>query len=352
MSKTGIVRDDFYKKHINILPVYGYSHPECPERLEVIYEMLDQPEMNGFFKKIFPREATEEEITAVHTSSYYRTVSETALRSAITPLDADTSAGPDSFRAAKLAAGGFLSLLEIIQDGLLGNGFALVRPPGHHAEANRAMGFCIFNNVAIGARYLIKRFNLNKVLIVDWDLHHGNGTQHSFYENSQVLYFSAHQYPFYPGTGNFDDVGEKKGKGFTINVPLQPGAGDEEYSTIFREILIPIAREFSPDFILVSAGFDIHFDDPLGGMRVTPEGFASMTRLLMDCAQQTCNNKLAMVLEGGYGLKGLSDSVRAVLLELSGKTQSKIVPSKSSGEIDSVINRVKKVQQEFWRCFS
>ena len=347
MSKTGIVRDDFYKKHIN-----GYSHPECPERLEVIYEMLDQPEMNGLFKKIFPREATEEEITAVHAPSYYRTVSETALRRGITPLDADTSASPDSFRAAKLAAGGFLSLLEIIQDGLLENGFALVRPPGHHAEANRAMGFCIFNNVAIGALYLIKKFTLNKVLIVDWDLHHGNGTQHSFYDNSQILYFSTHQYPYYPGTGNFGDVGEGKGKGFTINVPLQPGAGDEEYSMIFKEILMPIAREFSPDFILVSAGFDIHFDDPLGGMRVTPEGFASLTRMLMDCAQQSCNDKLAMVLEGGYGLTGLRDSVRAVLLELSGKTQAKIVPLKSSGEIDSVINRVKKVQQEFWRCFS
>ena len=347
MSKTGIVRDDFYKRHIN-----GYSHPECPERLEVIYEMLDQREINGLFKKIFPREATEEEITAVHAPSYYRTVSETALCRGITPLDVDTSAGPDSFRAAKLAAGGFLSLLEIIQDGLLGNGFALVRPPGHHAEANRAMGFCIFNNVAIGALYLIKKFTLNKILIVDWDLHHGNGTQHSFYDNSQILYFSTHQYPFYPGTGNFGDVGEGKGKGFTINVPLQPGAGDEEYGMIFKKILIPIAREFSPDFILVSAGFDIHFDDPLGGMRVTPEGFASLTRMLMDCAQQICNGKLAMVLEGGYGLKGLRDSVQAVLLELSGKTQSKTVPLKSSGEIDSVFNQVKKAQQEFWRCFS
>jgi acetoin utilization deacetylase AcuC-like enzyme len=347
MSKTGVVRDDFYKKHIN-----GYFHPECPERLEAIYEMLDHPEMNGLFKKIFPREASEKEITAVHTPAYYRTVSETALRRGITPLDADTSAGPDSFRAAKLAAGGFLSLLEIIQDGLLGNGFALVRPPGHHAEANRAMGFCIFNNIAIGALSLIKNFTLNKVLIVDWDLHHGNGTQHSFYDNSQILYFSTHQYPYYPGTGNFGDVGEGKGKGFTINVPLQPGAGDEEYSAIFREILIPIAREFSPDFILVSAGFDIHFDDPLGGMRVTPEGFATLTRMLMDCAQKICNGKLAMILEGGYGLKGLRDSVRAVLLELSGETQAKVVPSKHSEEIEPVINRVKKVQQEFWRCFS
>jgi len=147
-------------------------------------------------------------------------------------------------------------------------------------------------------------------------------------------------------------VGEGNGKGFTINVPLQPGAGDEEYGMIFKKILLPIASEFSPDFILVSAGFDIHFDDPLGGMRVTPEGFASLTRMLMDCAQQICNGKLAMVLEGGYGLKGLRDSVRAVLLELSGKTQSKIVSLKSSGEIDSVINRVKNAQQEFWRCFS
>jgi acetoin utilization deacetylase AcuC-like enzyme len=190
------------------------------------------------------------------------------------------------------------------------------------------------------------------VLVVDWDLHHGNGTQHSFYENSQILYFSTHQYPYYPGTGNFNEVGVGKGKGFTVNVPLQPGAGDEEYRAIFREILTPIAREFSPDFILVSAGFDIHCDDPLGGMKVTPEGFVTLTRILMDCAQGICRGKLAMVLEGGYGLKGLRDSVQAVLLELSAKTHSKGIPSENSEKIDPIINRVKKVQREFWRCFS
>ena len=347
MSPTGIIRDDFYKKHIN-----GYGHPECPERLEVLYEMLDDPEMNGLFKKIYSREATEEEIISIHSSSYYRMVSETATRRGITSLDADTSAGPDSFRAAKLAAGGFLSLLDAVQDRLVENGVALVRPPGHHAEANRAMGFCIFNNIAIGALYLIKKYPVKKILIVDWDLHHGNGTQHSFYNNSQILYFSTHQYPYYPGTGRFEDVGEGEGKGYTVNVPLQPGAGDNEYILLFQEILKPIAREFSPDFILVSAGFDIHYDDPLGGMRVTPEGFAFLTRLLLDCANELCLGKLAMVLEGGYGLNGLRDSVKAVLLELSQKTISSVNPGKPSGEIETIINRVKKIQRDFWRSFS
>jgi acetoin utilization deacetylase AcuC-like enzyme len=347
MSRTGIVRDDFYKKHIN-----GYSHPECPERLDTIYEMLDQPEMNGLFKKILPREATVQEITAIHTPYYYQTISETSQRSTTTHLDADTSAGPDTFRAAKLAAGGFLNLLELIQDGVLENGIALVRPPGHHAESNHAMGFCIFNNIAIGAQNLIKKFGLKKILIVDWDLHHGNGTQHSFYENPQILYFSTHQFPYYPGTGNFNEFGSEKGRGFTVNVPLHAGFGDEDFIAIFKKILMPVAQEFSPDFILVSAGFDIHCNDPLGEMRVTPHGFATLTRMLMDCAQEVCRGKLAMVLEGGYGLNGLRDSVHAVVLELSHKSHSKAVTSKRTEEIDLVIKRVKNIHQEFWRCFS
>jgi len=349
MFETGIVKDDFYKKHIN-----GYSHPESPERLEILYKMLDEPEIVGQFKKIYPREATEEEITAVHSLSYYRLIAETANRRGITPLDADTSACPDTFRAAKLAAGGLLSLVEAILNKSINNGFALVRPPGHHAEASRAMGFCIFNNVAIGAAQLIKKYELKKVAIVDWDLHHGNGTQHLFYDNSQVLYFSTHQYPYYPGTGSINEVGEGEGKGYTINIPLRPGAGDEEYITIFQEILKPLLYEFLPDFILVSAGFDIHYEDPLGGMRVTPRGFAYLTQILLNSAQEICAGRLAMVLEGGYGLNGLRDSVREVILALAGAKIGLGAESdfQISPEVNLVINRVKEVHRNFWKCFS
>jgi len=347
MAKTGIVRDEFFKKH-----VMGAFHPECPDRLAVIYAMLDQPDMAGRFRAVYPREATEAEITAVHTPSYYRTIAETAKRPGLTPLDADTTTCPDTFRAAKLAAGGCLALTEAVQNGILDNGFALVRPPGHHAEAGRAMGFCIFNNVAIAAEFLIRQYGLKRILIVDWDLHHGNGTQHSFEANPQVLYFSTHQYPFYPGTGSIDEVGKGAGKGFTLNVPLSYGAGDEEFFTIFRDILQPVAREFAPEFILLSAGFDIHFGDPLGGMQVTAEGFAALTRQLLASADELCQGKLVVTLEGGYGLEGLRDSVKTVLLELVGATNSAPGMSDGPGTIDSLITRVKEIHKPFWKCFS
>jgi len=302
MSTTGIVRDDFYIKH-NM----GSFHPECPERLEVIYQMIDDLDINDQLKKTYPREATEDEITAIHTPEYYRRVADTANRTGITSLDPDTSACPDTFQAAKLAAGGLLSLVEAVQE---------------------------------------------KILIVDWDLHHGNATQHSFYDNPQVLYFSTHQYPYYPGTGSFEEIGDGKGKGYTVNVPLQPGAGDDEYIMIFQKILQPLAREFNPEFILVSAGFDIYYQDPLGGMQVTPEGFASLTRILLDSAQELCQGKLAMTLEGGYSLEGLRDSVKRVLRELAGESISELKMQKSSGIIDSVIERVKENHKEYWHCFS
>lgn len=352
MPKTGIVRDDFFKKH-NM----GLFHPESPDRLEIVYKMLDEEEMRGRFATIMPREAAEKEITAIHTPEYYHKVAETAHRNRLTSLDPDTSACPDTFKAARLAAGGLLSLVELVQNGVLNNGFALVRPPGHHAEANRAMGFCIFNNVAIAATYLINRFNLNKILIVDWDLHHGNATQHSFYDTPQVLFFSTHQYPYYPGTGSIDEAGSGKGKGYTVNVPLRPGAGNEEFIRIYQEILQPLAREFQPNFILVSAGFDTYYQDPLGGMHVTPEGFATLTRLLMESADMLCQGKLAITLEGGYHLEGLCESVKAVLMELSGDTTASSSVLKkstplSSYPIESVINQVKEVQRQFWKCFS
>lgn len=348
MAKTGIVRDEFYLKHD-----MGAYHPENPQRLAVVYQMIDEDGLSRFLTPIYPREATEKEITAIHTPQYFRKVADTARRRGCVSLDPDTTACPDTFQAAKLAAGGLLVLADAVQERSLDNGFALVRPPGHHAEADRAMGFCIFNNVAIAASHLMEEHGLKKILIIDWDLHHGNATQHQFYDNPHVLYFSTHQAPFYPGTGSVSQTGSGAGAGYTVNVPLAPGAGDYEYYEIFRQILQPLAREFAPEFILLSAGFDIYHHDPLGGMQVTPEGFVQLTRMLIESAAESCDGRLAAVLEGGYSLEGLRDCVKAVLLELSGHSSMEIqqLTKNPRYPIDAVIQSVNDIQKQYWRCF-
>ena len=200
------------------------------------------------------------------------------------------------------------------------NAFAFVRPPGHHAEKKTRPGFCVFNNIAIGAMHAISKYNLKRILIVDWDLHHGNGTQHSFYNDPRILYFSTHQYPYYPGTGALQEIGRGQGEGYTINVPLRAGAGDASFVKIFRKILQPVALEFKPELILLSAGFDTYFQDPLGGMRVTPDGFAAMARILLNIAETCCQGRFVAVLEGGYHIAGLTRSVKAVLEEMLDET--------------------------------
>ncbi|MGA2533370.1 MAG: histone deacetylase [Candidatus Aminicenantales bacterium] len=217
------------------------------------------------------------------------------------------------------AAGGFLSALDAVLEGRARNAIALVRPPGHHAEASQAMGFCFFNNVAVGAEYLVRRHGLRRVLIVDWDLHHGNGTQHAFYSRRDVLYFSTHQVPLYPGTGAARETGDGPGKGYNLNVPLSAGKGDEDFLHIYRRILSPIAAQFKPEFVLVSAGFDIGRGDPLGGMLVDREGFGLLADSLLAIAGQFCPGRVALVLEGGYDLPTLRDGVRECLERLSRK---------------------------------
>jgi acetoin utilization deacetylase AcuC-like enzyme len=233
--RTGIVTDEKYMEH-----GVGFAHPESPERLAAIYTMLNKPDMAGKFVNIPSRESKLEELAMIHGASYIDSVARTAGIS-FTPLDPDTSTTEDSFTAAKLAAGGLCNAVDSVVSGETDNAFALVRPPGHHAEANEAMGFCLFNNVAIGAMHAVKKHNMQKILIVDWDLHHGNGTQHAFYEDNRVLYFSTHQFPYYPGTGNFQENGRGAGLGYTVNVPLRPGAGDAQYLDIFQKILQPVA---------------------------------------------------------------------------------------------------------------
>ena len=308
--KPGVVIDKRFMDHD-----MGAFHVESPRRIEVLARMLAEDPPIPYLA-IPPRPATGEELGWIHERGYIDLVRSTAGKTV--PMDADTTAGPMTWPTALLAAGGFLESLDRIMDGTVANALALVRPPGHHAEAARAMGFCFFNNAAIGAEHLIRRHGLSRVLIVDYDLHHGNGTEHAFYERPDVMYFSTHQSPLYPGTGAARFFGKGDGYGYNLNVPLLPGKGDADFLHLYEKVLAPVAAEFAPEFILVSAGFDIAAGDPLGGMAVTASGFGRLTASLMAMADRTAAGRLALVLEGGYALPALRDGVREVLRALAG----------------------------------
>ncbi len=348
MSKnTGIVKDRRYLRHGS-----EFTHPETPQRLVSIYEMLDNPDMAWKFTGIDAREATREEMERVHRPSYIDTIAATAGQKMFM-LDADTVATAETYDVARLAAGGVMNAIDCVLSGEVDNAFALVRPPGHHAQAETAAGFCIFNNIAIGARHAIARHRLERILIVDWDLHHGNGTQEAFYEDRRVLYFSTHQSPGYPGTGGLAEIGKGEGIGYTMNIPLGGGADDAFYLRLFRQILVPVARTFRPDLILVSAGFDPYVGDPLGEMKVTPEGFAYLTRVLLSLADECCQGRLVAVLEGGYHIQGLTKSVRAVLQELLGETQATEetlcrIADGADERAGRLIGRVRTQFDEYW----
>ncbi len=307
---TGVVYDRRYLDHR-----MGAYHPESPDRIEVLNRMLEE-EAPCPFQPIKPRAATTEEIGWVHERGYIDLIRSTAGKDHVY-LDPDTSAGPLTFDTALLAAGGLLEALDHVMEGRIQNAFALVRPPGHHAEASEAKGFCIFNNVAVGAEFLIRIHGLQRVLIVDWDIHHGNGTQHAFYSRNNVLYFSTHRSPFYPGTGALHALGEGEGYGFNLNVPLRAGKSDGDFLAIYRQILRPVLNRFEPEFILVSAGFDLGQGDPLGGMLVTKTGFGLLAASLIESAGKVSDGRIAFVLEGGYNLKTLREGVGEVLVRLS-----------------------------------
>jgi acetoin utilization deacetylase AcuC-like enzyme len=347
-NKTGIVKDERYLRHVT-----GAGHPESPARLAAVYTMLDKSPMKEEFSYILPEKAATEDILSVHSRTYLELVAGTEKQNYL--LSQDTGSCSESYQTALLAAGGLFRAISMVVSGELKNAFALIRPPGHHAEKNRAMGYCLFNNVALGARYAQKRLGLERILIVDWDVHHGNGTQHAFEDDPTVLFFSVHQFPHFPGTGSFMEVGFGSGEGYTANVPLPRGYGDGEFVSIFDKLLRPMAREFAPDLMLVSAGFDIHPDDPLGGMRVTAQGFSGITRILMEIADTTCNGRLVLSLEGGYDPDVLAESVKAVLMEL-GELNVCSVPdlinSADGKKVDYAVERLKHVHKAYWKCFN
>jgi len=335
---TGIVLDRRYMDHDP-----GAGHPERPERIGVLArEALEGPGV----VRVDPRPATAEDVTLVHGEGHFERVARTRQLSRFA-FDADTPVSSRSFDTACLAAGGVLALVDEVMAGRVTNGFALVRPPGHHAERDRAMGFCLFNNVAIGAAYLRARHRLDRVLIVDWDVHHGNGTQHAFGREPGVLYVSTHRYPFYPGTGALDEIGDREGAGFTVNIPFPGGVGDAEYLEAFRTVIEPIAAEYAPQFVLISAGFDPHQRDPLGGMAVSEPGFAAMARSLVEIAETSAGGRCVAVLEGGYDLRALHDSSHAVLDVLRGEPPPPLPPHPPSCA-RPILDAVREVQRPFW----
>ena len=311
---TGLVYDPIYLEHDT------GDHVENSRRLVDAMSYLKETGIKEKLISLPARPASLEQLEMIHAPEYISHVKSKAEKGGGW-LDPDTVVSPKSYDAALCAAGGVLVAVEAVMKEEVDNAFALVRPPGHHAIRDRAMGFCIFNNVAIAARFALSKFNLNRVLIADFDIHHGNGTQDAFYADPKVLYFSTHQYPFYPGTGWMDETGTGEGEGTAVNFPMTAGWGDEEYLRAFNEVLVPVARRFQPELILVSAGFDPHWADHLAMMKVTITGFAQMATVLKGLAAELCQGRLVFTLEGGYNLRVVASSIKATFDVLLGNLE-------------------------------
>ncbi|HDP70404.1 MAG TPA: histone deacetylase [Actinobacteria bacterium] len=345
-NKTALIYDSIYLKHIT-----GFGHPEKPERLTITLSMLEEAGILPKLVRIKPRKASSNDLSTVHPISYIEKVKNLSANGGGF-LDSDTVVSKDSYEAALFAAGAVVTAVDGLLKKEIDNAFCLVRPPGHHATASRGMGFCIFNNLAAGARHAQSR-GLSRILILDWDVHHGNGIQDIFYADSEVLYISLHQYPHYPGSGYLDQVGEGKGKGFTVNFPLKEGAGDELYLKIFDEFITPIISQFEPELIMVAAGYDGHFADPLATLNLTVSGYAKLTKRVVDIAKDICGGKLVVSLEGGYELKALSYAVASTLSEMGNlglQIEDPYGSPTTPGQMDAgIIDKIKKVQKEFWK---
>lgn len=314
MKRVGIVYDPVYLEHDT------GSHVENTKRLTAIISLLEESQLKDKLMLLSPRAATIDELSKVHAKEYIAQV-QLKCESGGGWFDADTVASRGSYQSAIYAAGGVLTAIDAVMNRTVDNAFALVRPPGHHATCWHAMGFCLFNNIAVAAKYALANYNIERVIIIDFDVHHGNGTQDTFYTDSSVLYFSTHQYPLYPGTGSIGETGAREGDGFTVNVPLIAGWGDKEYETVFEDILAPVAMRFKPQIILVSAGYDAHWADNIALMRLSVPGFSRLVEIIKVLADTLCQGNLVFALEGGYHHQALSSSVATSLNTLLGSKE-------------------------------
>ncbi len=297
------------------------GHPEHAGRIRAVWSELDKQGLSVRMKKVDTPVLPDEWILSVHTPKYLELLHwiEQNPPKGVHHLDPDTYAGTTSFEVAKLSAGGVVQAVDEVLSGKANNALAAVRPPGHHAMADHAMGFCLLGNLPIATRYAQKQFGVERVMIVDFDVHHGNGTESMLYDDPTTLFISTHQYPFYPGTGAVTDTGTGKGTGYTINIPLAAGHGDASYKAIYEAIIWPAAERFKPELIIVSAGFDAHWLDPIAGMRLTLTGYAHLTRELIKMAEQFCGGKIVFAMEGGYNLDALSHGMANIVYALLGE---------------------------------
>jgi acetoin utilization deacetylase AcuC-like enzyme len=309
---VGYICDPVYLKHDD-----PGDHPENSRRLVAIMDLLQSSKLLDKSVPLTPRDATHEELARVHSEEHIELIQRVS-ESRVAWLGGDTYACPDSYRAALRAAGGVIRGVDAVLDGEVTYAYALVRPPGHHATRDQPMGFCLFNNVAVAAYHALERRGLKRVLIADFDVHHGNGTQDTFYSDQRVCYFSTHQYPHYPGTGASNECGLGQALGTTVNFPMSPYAGDAEYLDVYKNKFVPAAKQFRPELILVSAGYDAHWADQLSAMQMTVEGYAQIARMLKETADELCQGRLVFALEGGYNLQALSHCVRATFEVLLG----------------------------------
>lgn len=350
MNRTGIIYHEDYLKHDP-----GRGHPECPERLKETMKYLREINLLRKFKieLLKPKAANEEDIALVHTEDHIKQIEILSNYTGI--LTSDTPVMNETYDLAKLSAGGAILAGKVVAEGVLKNSFALTRPPGHHAGIDYSGGFCYFNNIAIMIKFIKREYGLKKFMILDWDVHHGNGTQDIFYKDPSVLYFSTHQMPLFPGTGSMEEIGEKEGRGYTVNVPLTPNSTGADCIHAIEELFVPIAEEFKPDFIAISAGQDAYFADSLANLNFVFDTYIQLTKRIMEVAEDYCDGRISIVLEGGYDLEALPKIIAAIIATLADIKEFDLSDPRS--EPKQIINRnmqerikeVKTILSDYWK---
>jgi acetoin utilization deacetylase AcuC-like enzyme len=351
MGKTVVVLSPLFRRHDP-----GKGHPECPRRVTMIAKEIEnvRERFGERLRLVPPQRASLEDVELVHAPEYVNLV-RAVCRAGVGFLDSqDTVASPDTFDVALHAVGGTLKAVKLVMEGSFENAFAIVRPPGHHAEKFRALGFCVFNNVAVAAQYLIRKFGLSRVLVLDVDAHHGNGTQQKFYDTSRVLYISLHEDPTeFPGTGFTHETGKGEGLGYNVNIPFPYGTGDHPYLRAIEEIVTPIADQYEPEFMLVSAGFDSHHSDPVGNLSLSASCIEQVYEIVADLASGTCQKRLVCVLEGGYNLNTIGSLATSALARIIGipftvKDRAPKIKKSMESRGEKSVEEAKKALRAFW----